>query len=146
MDSIGEGGCDPNTQHGNTLLGHSANFGRWWHLSCPHPWRLVNWFSYDLWAPCGLAMVWMPGASRPIRPRWHQWRSWHWALSLLNPWSSEGNGDGVGWPIDLIIYGHVPGHIVMLVVLLFVVFSLCQASTTKATTNTPSVTVVCSSM
>ena len=47
--------CNLSNQHNDTPLNPSTDFGRWWHLSCPHPWRLAGWFSYGLWTPCGIA-------------------------------------------------------------------------------------------
>ena len=45
--------CHLSTQHDDTLLSPSANFGMWWCPWCPHLWRLAGWSSYGLWAPCG---------------------------------------------------------------------------------------------
>ena len=46
-----EEGCNLSTQHNDTLLCPSTNFGTWWHPWCPHPWWLAGWSSFGLQIP-----------------------------------------------------------------------------------------------
>ena len=51
-----------------------------------------------------LAVVWMPGTSRSIRPWWHWWGSLHWALVTLIPVILQRQSSHCLWPQSLPFY------------------------------------------
>ena len=49
-------------------------------------------FHMVFYLPTVSALVWMPGASRPIRSGWHWWGCWCWILVPLKPMVWWGQG------------------------------------------------------